>query len=227
MLTIENMTVYNDARLPILTDICFTVAPGELLVISGINGSGKTELAMALSGHRKSSATKATYNTHNLLVSTPFQIAQYGLSFIAEERLLFETLTVREHLELGMMVRTLFPKKNDIKTELDRIFTLFPKLEERQKQIATTLSGGEQQMLCIGRALMSKPTCLILDEPTQGLSIPIAQTFLKTILDLKNNGISIVLIEQGIHKNIDSTCIDHVLHLENGKGSCVFLPQKS
>ncbi|CAO4847380.1 MAG: High-affinity branched-chain amino acid transport ATP-binding protein LivF [Holosporales bacterium] len=218
MLVVENMTIYNHANLPILTDLCFTVSPGTLLVVSGINGSGKTELAMALSGHGKCSATRATYKNKNLLALTPHQIAHLGLAFVPEERLLFEALTVQEHLELGMMVAGLFPKRSVIQTALDRIFNIFPKLYDRKKQIATTLSGGEQQMLCIGRALMNNPTCLILDEPTQGLSIPVAQNFLKTILDLKNTGLSIVLIEQGIQRSIEQDKIDQIIHLENGKG---------
>ncbi|CAO5676453.1 MAG: High-affinity branched-chain amino acid transport ATP-binding protein LivF [Holosporales bacterium] len=222
MLIVENMTIYNNANLPILTDLCFTVSPSTLLVISGINGSGKTEIAMALSGHGKYSATRATYKDQNLLALTPHQIAHLGLAFIPEERLLFEALTVQEHLELGMLLAGLFPKRNDIDKALDRVYNIFPKLKDRKKQIATTLSGGEQQMLCIGRALMNNPTCLILDEPTQGLSIPVAQNFLKTILDLKNAGLSIVLIEQGIQRNLEQDQIDKIIHLENGKGSQIY-----
>lgn len=203
MLQIQDLTVFNQASLPLLENISFSLSAGELIAVTGVNGSGKTELASAISGHNRYEAKNATYNGTKLQGLSPFKIAELGIIFISEERQIFPNLSVENHLKIGGLIKSLFPSKKEINDQLEYIYSIFPKLYDRRHQMAVTLSGGEQQMLCIGRSLMSKPTCLILDEPTQGLSAQIANDFIEKLVYFKTQGLSIILIEQGLH-NISS-----------------------
>jgi branched-chain amino acid transport system ATP-binding protein len=182
-------------NIPALRGIDLAVNKGEIVTLIGANGAGKTTTLRTISGLLKPRTGEVTFDGRNITGTKPHVITAMGVSHVPEGRGIFANLTVADNLELGAYLR-----KDKIKqSEYERIFTLFPVLKERIKQSAGTLSGGEQQMLAISRALMSKPEVLLLDEPSLGLAPQMVQTIFRVIKDINAEGTTILLVEQNAH----------------------------
>ena len=181
--------------IPALHGITMHVEKGEIVTLIGANGAGKTTTLRTISGLLKPRAGTVTYNDQDITGVKPHIITGKGLSHVPEGRGIFANLTVHDNLELGGYLR----KDNISDAEYDRVFTLFPVLKDRIKQNAGTLSGGEQQMLAISRALMSKPQVLLLDEPSLGLAPQMVQTIFRVIREINAEGTTILLVEQNAH----------------------------
>ena len=180
--------------IPALKGISFEVAEGEVVAIIGANGAGKTTTLHAISGIVDKAGGQITFNGHDITGTPAHKIVALGISQVQEGRGIFPKLTVLENLRMGAYLRK---DKAKVAQDLQEAYTLFPRLQERQNQDAGTLSGGEQQMLAIARALMSKPKMLLLDEPSMGLSPLITENIFKTIKKLnKERGMTILLVEQ-------------------------------
>jgi len=178
-----------------LHGISLDVQKGEIVTLIGANGAGKTTTLRTISGLLKPKSGDVTYNGASICGKKPHVVTAMGISHVPEGRGIFANLTVQDNLELGAYLR-----KDKIKqSEYDRIFTLFPVLKDRIKQNAGTLSGGEQQMLAISRALMSKPQVLLLDEPSLGLAPQMVQTIFRVIREINAEGTTILLVEQNAH----------------------------
>jgi len=178
-----------------LHGISLDVAKGEIVTLIGANGAGKTTTLRTISGLLKPKNGAVTYNGASIAGKKPHIVTGLGISHVPEGRGIFANLTVQDNLELGAYLR-----KDKIKqSEYDRIFMLFPVLKDRIKQNAGTLSGGEQQMLAISRALMSKPQVLLLDEPSLGLAPQMVQTIFRVIREINAEGTTILLVEQNAH----------------------------
>ena len=195
MLKIRNLES-GYGKLRVIKGISMHVKPGEIVSIIGANGAGKTTLLETISGMIKAKDGEIYFNDNDIYNVPVEKIVMYGCSLVPEGRQIFDTMTVYENLILGAY--TLFKKKDkdSIKDGLDAIYELFPILKNRENQLAGTLSGGEQQMLAIGRALMAKPKLIMLDEPSMGLAPIIAKSIFDTIVKLRNNGNTILLVEQ-------------------------------
>jgi len=178
-----------------LHGIDLEVNRGEIVTLIGANGAGKTTTLRTISGLLKPRKGEVTYDGRNITAHKPHVITAMGVSHVPEGRGIFANLTVADNLELGAYLR----KDKIQQSEYERIFTLFPVLKERIKQSAGTLSGGEQQMLAISRALMSKPQVLLLDEPSLGLAPQMVQTIFRVIKDINDEGTTILLVEQNAH----------------------------
>jgi len=173
--------------------ITLSVGCGEMVCLIGPNGAGKTTTLTALTGLVHAASGTMTYNGTSLLGRPVCEIAAMGLCLVPEGRGLFPLLTIEENLLMGAYLRH---DTSGIAADLDRMFTLFPRLQERRKQTAGTLSGGEQQLLAFGRALMSRPTLLLLDEPSMGLAPLMVQAVFDVIRTVSATGVTILLIEQ-------------------------------
>jgi branched-chain amino acid transport system ATP-binding protein len=178
-----------------LHGISLNVEKGEIVTLIGANGAGKTTTLRTISGLLKPKKGDVTFNGGSIAGRKPHTITAMGISHVPEGRGIFANLTVQDNLELGAYLRK--DKVQD--AEYQRIFTLFPVLKERIKQNAGTLSGGEQQMLAISRALMSKPQVLLLDEPSLGLAPQMVQTIFRVIREINAEGTTILLVEQNAH----------------------------
>jgi branched-chain amino acid transport system ATP-binding protein len=181
--------------IPALHGIDLEVQKGEIVTLIGANGAGKTTTLRTISGLLKPKQGEVHFNGSEITGVKPHIITARGISHVPEGRGIFANLTVGDNLELGAYLR----KDKIQKSEYERIFTLFPVLKERMKQNAGTLSGGEQQMLAISRALMSKPTVLLLDEPSLGLAPQMVQTIFRVIREINAEGTTILLVEQNAH----------------------------
>jgi branched-chain amino acid transport system ATP-binding protein len=194
LLSVSNLEV-SYGNIPALRGIDLDVNKGEIVTLIGANGAGKTTTLRTISGLLKPKTGEVTYDGRNISGVKPHVITAMGVSHVPEGRGIFANLTVNDNLELGAYLR-----KDKIKqSEYERIFTLFPVLKERIKQSAGTLSGGEQQMLAISRALMSKPQVLLLDEPSLGLAPQMVQTIFRVIKEINAEGTTILLVEQNAH----------------------------
>nr|WP_277998732.1 ABC transporter ATP-binding protein [Moorella sulfitireducens] len=194
-----------------LRDVSIQVNEGELLAIVGSNGAGKTTLLNTISGLVKPAKGTIEFMGNRIERLEPPAIVRQGIVQVPEGRKLFPRMTVLENLEMGAYG----PQAADKLSEtLDMVFELFPKLKERRKQLAGTLSGGEQQMVAIGRALMSRPKLLMLDEPTLGLAPKMKDLVLKTVLNIHKKGTTVVLIEQNVAYSLNICTRAYVL--ENG-----------
>ncbi len=176
-----------------LKGINLDVAPGELVALIGSNGAGKTTTLKALAGLLQPSAGEIHYRGISLQNHAAHQLIQEGLVLVPEGRGVFARLTVEENLQMGSYCRN---DKSSIAQELQHIYELFPRLAERHTQLAGTLSGGEQQMMALGRALMSRPKLLMLDEPSMGLAPMMVVKIFETIRNISAQGVSILLVEQ-------------------------------
>jgi branched-chain amino acid transport system ATP-binding protein len=173
--------------------IDLTVEQGELVCLIGANGAGKTTTLKAVTGLVPSAAGKITYDGEDLVGQRPHAIARMGLALVPEGRGVFPQLTIEENLAMGAYSRD---DKPAIATDAERVFGLFPRLKERRKQTAGTLSGGEQQMLAIGRALMSRPKLLLLDEPSMGLAPLMVEKIFEVVRLIASEGVTMLLVEQ-------------------------------
>src|SRR5213596_3494158 len=184
-------TYYGNIRA--LRGISLSVAPGEIVTLIGANGAGKTTTLRTILGTARARHGTVRFNGHQLDTLTTDRIVRLGIAQSPEGRRIFPRMTVLENLELGAFVR---PDRAAIAPDLERVFTLFPRLRERTAQKGGTLSGGEQQMLAIGRALMARPTLLMLDEPTWGLAPIVVEEIMRVIARLNAEGTTILLVEQ-------------------------------
>jgi branched-chain amino acid transport system ATP-binding protein len=194
LLSVRDLEVsYGEIRA--LHGITLEVEKGEIVTLIGANGAGKTTTLRTISGLLKPRVGGVTYNEQNITGLKPHIVTKLGISHVPEGRGIFANLSVSDNLELGAYLR-----KDKVKqSEYDRIFTLFPVLKQRLKQSAGTLSGGEQQMLAISRALMGKPQVLLLDEPSLGLAPQMVQTIFRVIREINAEGTTILLVEQNAH----------------------------
>jgi branched-chain amino acid transport system ATP-binding protein len=195
LLKVRNISTYYD-RIRILKGVSIHVGEGEIVALIGANGAGKTTLINAISGLldvHDGTIMLGDRPIHNL---SPVKIVKTGISQVPEGRLVFSPLTVEDNLKLGAYLRYRGKEKDEIAQSIEEVYTLFPLLKERSSQIAGTLSGGEQQMLALGRALMARPRLLLLDEPSLGLAPLIAAEIFRTIVRLRESGVTILLVEQ-------------------------------
>ena len=193
--------------------ISLSVKGGSIVTLIGANGAGKTTTLKAISGLLKPRSGEILYEGRNIAGLPPHQIVKLGLSHVPEGRMIFANLTVLENLQLGAYLQK---DRQIVHRELDHIFSLFPRLSERVKQIAGTLSGGEQQMLAIGRALMSRPKLLLLDEPSLGLAPLLVKTIFEKIVEInRQQGLTILLVEQNANLALEVSSFGYVL--ETGK----------
>ncbi len=191
LLSVEDIHVYYGA-IHAIKGITFEVNEGEIVTLIGANGAGKTTTLQTVSGLHKASAGKILFDGRDIGSVPAHKLVSSGLAQVPEGRRIFQQMTVEENLEMGA-----FTQPNDtVSGSLKYVYEQFPRLEERKKQIAGTLSGGEQQMLAMGRALMSKPKLLMLDEPSMGLAPILVQQIFEIIETLHRSGITILLVEQ-------------------------------
>lgn len=199
MLKVENLYV-NYGNIEVLKGISFHVEEGEMVCLLGTNGMGKSTTLSAISGLVTPKAGSIFFYGSDITGLSTEKIIKLGISHIPEGRLIFPDLTVMEHLELGAyQYYSDRSRKDDFKQALALVFNTFPTLKDKQKRIARTLSGGEQQMLVIGRGLMSKPKLLIMDEITMGLAPILSREILTTVRSLTEQGLSALLVEQNAH----------------------------
>jgi branched-chain amino acid transport system ATP-binding protein len=191
MLKVNDIHVYYDA-IHALKGVSFSVANGELVTLLGANGAGKTTTLKTLSGLLRPRRGEVELQGDALEIMGPHEIVRRGVAHVPEGRKVFPRFTVRENLEIGGFTRP----KSALAAEIEYVFSMFPKLKERHKQYAGTLSGGEQQMLAIGRALMAKPKLLLLDEPSMGLAPKIVEQILENIRSINQAGVTVLLVEQ-------------------------------
>ena len=195
-----------------LQGVSLRVAQGELVALIGSNGAGKTTTLRTISGLLRPSPGSITFEEADITRASTDRIVELGISHCPEGRRVFGRLTVRENLVLGSVSRS---DRAAVGTDLDMVFQLFPLLKERLGQAGGTLSGGEQQMLAIGRALMSRPRLLLLDEPSLGLAPLMVERIFETIAELKRQGRTILLVEQNIHHALDVA--DRAYVMETGR----------
>jgi branched-chain amino acid transport system ATP-binding protein len=185
------------------------VQPGSIVTLIGANGAGKTTTLRAISGLLKARGGEISYDGKNITNLRPHEIVKRGISHVPEGRMVFANLTVRENLAMGAYLQK---DKAAIRNELDFVFAMFPRLKERESQIAGTLSGGEQQMLAIGRALMGKPKFLMMDEPSLGIAPILVKTIFQKIVEInRERGITILLVEQNANLALEISHYGFVL----------------
>ena len=211
MLSVETLDVfYGDAQA--LDGVSLEVEQGAIVAIVGANGAGKTSLIRTIAGMLRPARGAIRYRGDNIAGWPSHRVCDLGIGQVAEGRQVFPTLTVAENLDMGAML----PRaKAQRETNRERVFALFPKLQERVRQAAGTLSGGEQQMLAIGRCLMGAPDLVMFDEPSLGLAPTIVQDVLKAIRDLNREGLTCVLVEQNVAVSLRLASRAYVL--ENGR----------
>lgn len=195
MLRIRNIESGYDS-LKVLRHISIHVSPGEIVTIIGANGAGKTTLLKTIAGLIRSTAGEMLFEKQEITRLAPEKIVYLGCSLVPEGRQVFAPMTVRENLLLGGYVQYQRNKKEEVEADLERIFGLFPRLKEREAQLAGTLSGGEQQMLAIGRALMARPKLIMMDEPSMGLAPLIVKDIFSIVRKLRDEGNTVLLVEQ-------------------------------
>jgi branched-chain amino acid transport system ATP-binding protein len=199
----------------ILSDIDLALNQGESLAILGANGAGKTTLLRAISGIMVRREGSLRFDATEIGALQPHQIVRMGLSQVPEGKHIFKPLTVAQNLEMGALPLHQTRRSNEVGAARQLVYTLFPRLQERLQQVANTLSGGEQQMLAIGRALMSRPSVLLLDEPSVGLAPKVNEALFAALASLKSIGIAIVVAEQLVQ--LACGLADHAVVLNLGK----------
>ncbi|SKA73578.1 amino acid/amide ABC transporter ATP-binding protein 2, HAAT family [Clostridium sp. USBA 49] len=195
-----------------LKNISLKVEEGEIVTLIGANGAGKSSTLKAISGIEKIKSGKIKLYDKDITALQAEQIVKLGVSHVPEGRRIFSSMTVMENLELGAYTRK---DKAEVKKDYDKVFSIFPRLLERKEQLAGTLSGGEQQMLAIGRALMSKPKLLLLDEPSMGLAPIIVKEIFSIIKDINKEGTTILLVEQNAYMALQAA--DRAYIIRNGE----------
>ncbi len=211
MLKIDNINLYYDG-IHALKGVSLEVPEGKIISLIGANGAGKTSTLRTISGLNKPKTGSITYDNQDLLKVSPEKLVNMGIIQVPEGRRIFAPMTVYENLELGAYLRK---DKDGIEKDLKNVFKRFPRLEERKKQLAGTLSGGEQQMLAMGRALMAQPKVLLLDEPSMGLAPILVREIFDIIKELNSISITILLVEQNAKMAL--SIADYAYVLETGK----------
>jgi branched-chain amino acid transport system ATP-binding protein len=192
MLEVQNIHSYY-GNIHALKGISLTVEKGEIVTLIGGNGAGKSTTLRTITGIMKPREGHVRLNGEDLASFEPHEIVHKGVAMVPEGRRIFGRLTVSENLDMGAYTRT---DKNQVEKDLDRVFTLFPRLKERRTQVAGTLSGGEQQMLATGRALMANPTILLMDEPSMGLAPVLVELIFDIVQQINKEGTTVLLVEQ-------------------------------
>ncbi|RKH04101.1 ABC transporter ATP-binding protein [Corallococcus sp. CA047B] len=207
LLTVEGLQVRYGA-IQALRGVSLQVGKGEMVALIGANGAGKTSTLRAVSGMLKAAAGRITLEGKDTTALKAHQLVPRGMAHAPEGRGIFPNLTVQENLELGAYLRR---DTAQIEQDMEKGFTLFPVLKERRRQLAGTLSGGEQQMLAIARALLSKPQLLLLDEPSLGLAPQVTETIFRTLREVNATGVSVLLVEQNAHLALNAAHYGYVL----------------
>ena len=210
MLKVENLEVYY-GMIKAIKGVSFEVNEGEVIALIGANGAGKTTILHTITGLIGAKAGNIEFQGKNLLKTPAHKIVSMGMALVPEGRRIFQELTVLENLKLGAYTRS---SKSEIDETLKMIYSKFPRLEERKEQIAGTLSGGEQQMLAMGRALMSHPKIILMDEPSMGLSPLYVNEIFKIIEEISSSGTTVLLVEQNAKKAL--SIADRAYVLETG-----------
>lgn len=211
LLRVDHVDVrYGDAQA--LWDVSFHVDQGAIVSLIGANGAGKSTLLNTISCFNRPLRGSIRFDGHDLSEYSPEEVVQIGISHVPEGRRLFTRLTVRENLELGAFQPA---ARRKLALSMEYAFSLFPKLRDRLYQVAGTLSGGEQQMLAIARALMAQPRLLMLDEPSLGLAPLVVETMFDIIKKLNREGVTILLVEQNVYQTLQ--ICDHAYVLQNGQ----------
>ena len=195
MLKIRNLQTYY-GRIRVLDNVSLSVKPGEVVTLIGANGAGKSTILNCISRLIPCREGEIFFQGQRINGQPPEAVVRLGICQVPEGRQIFQPLTVLENLELGAYLRYAKRNRNSIQQDMDMIFSLFPVLAERLQQISGTLSGGEQQMLAIGRALMSRPKLLLLDEPSMGLAPRLVADIFHTVVKLRQEGLTILIVEQ-------------------------------
>ncbi|ARP43988.1 ABC transporter ATP-binding protein [Geobacillus thermodenitrificans] len=211
MLKVEQIDVFY-GNIHALKGVSLEVNSGEIVTLIGANGAGKTTLLKTISGLLKPKHGDIVYEGASIAGKAAQTIVKQGISHVPEGRRVFANMTVEENLELGAFLRK---DKEGIQQDFSKVFELFPRLEERRKQLAGTLSGGEQQMLAIGRALMARPKLLLLDEPSMGLAPLLVKTIFRIIEEINQSGTTILLVEQNAHMAL--SIADRAYVIESGR----------
>ena len=210
MLEVSNINVYYGS-IHAIKGITFEVNAGEIVTLIGANGAGKSTTLQTVSGLLRSKTGSITFNGKSLGSVPAHKIVSMGIAHVPEGRRIFQQMTVEENIEMGAYTRP----GSEYAERVENVFEHFPRLKERRKQIAGTLSGGEQQMLAMGRAMMSKPELLMLDEPSMGLSPILVDEIFEIIKAFHKDGTTILLVEQNANKSLAIS--DRAYVLENGK----------
>lgn len=208
VLEIENLVV-NYGVISALHGVSLTIREGDIVTLIGANGAGKTTTLRTISGMLRPKSGSIRYRGQDITHCAPHRVVKHGLSHVPEGRMVFGNLTVRENLQMGAFLRR---NKSEIEQDREFVFSIFPRLKERESQVAGTLSGGEQQMLAIGRALMSKPSFLMLDEPSLGIAPLLVKTIFQKIVEInKQQGITMLLVEQNANLALEISNYGYVL----------------
>ncbi len=211
ILQIENLDLYyGDAQA--LDRISLEVGNGELVAIVGANGAGKSSLIRTIAGIERPRGGKIRFKGEDITGKPSYLVCNLGIGQVAEGRQIFPSLTVQENLEMGALLSRARAKMN---AEIERVYALFPRLAERRDQLAGTMSGGEQQMLAIGRCLMGQPELIMFDEPSLGLAPALVQELFQTIRKLRETGLTVLLVEQNVAMSLKLADRGYVI--ENGR----------
>jgi branched-chain amino acid transport system ATP-binding protein len=211
VLEVTNLTTSYQGLIAI-SDVSFEVGKGEIVTVAGANGAGKSTLLKTIAGMERPRQGTITFDGRRIDGEPPHDITARGIAFVPENRRLFPRLSVRDNLRLGSY---LFRDRDDREAPLERVFTLFPVLRARLSQLAVTLSGGEQQMLGIGRALMTRPRLLMLDEPSQGIMPKLVDEIFKAITTIRDSGVTVLLVEQRLSESLEIA--DSAVVLKTGR----------
>jgi branched-chain amino acid transport system ATP-binding protein len=211
MLAVKDIDVYYGA-IHALKKLSINVEQGSIVTLIGANGAGKSTTLKTISGLIRPKSGSITFKEADITRILPEKIVGRGISQVPEGRRVFAAMTVMENLEMGAFLRK---NKADINNDMEMVFTRFPRLKERRKQTAGTLSGGEQQMLAIGRALMARPELLLMDEPSMGLAPLLVKEIFEIIKDINSHGTTILLVEQ--NANMALSIADYAYVIETGE----------
>ena len=206
MLKVDNINVYYGA-IHAIKNVSFQVNEGEIVTLIGANGAGKSTILKTISGLLHTKTGSVSFQDHNLKSAPPHKIVEMGIAHVPEGRRVFSRMSVEENLEMGA-----FTQPNDsVNAAIEHVYERFPRLKERRKQVAGTLSGGEQQMLAVGRALMSRPKVIMMDEPSLGLAPIIVRGIFDIIKEINKRGVTVLLIEQNANMALKTAHIGYVL----------------
>jgi branched-chain amino acid transport system ATP-binding protein len=207
MLKIDELKV-NYGGIEAVKGVSFEVPENEIVTLIGANGAGKSTILRTISGLVKPSGGKVEFMGEDITAKSPYEIVSKGITLVPEGRKVFPDLTVYENLRIGAYLR-----KDDLKPDLEWVYSLFPRLKERTWQAAGTLSGGEQQMLAVGRALMSRPKLMMMDEPSLGLAPLVVKNIFEIIREIHSQGVTILLIEQNANMALQTAGTAYVLEV--------------